>query len=106
MVISITKRNFKREIEQSSKPIIIDVWAEWCGPCKVMEPIFRELEQELGSKYTFAKINVDEAREITSSYGVSSIPAFVFIKNNKVLSIEMGSMSKDTLASKIHELFD
>lgn len=103
MPIAITKDNFDNEIVNSKLPVILDVYATWCGPCLQMAPIFHELEKELGQKYTFAQLNVDETREIAINYGVTSIPTFIFIKNNEVLGKETGYMSKDDLAHKITE---
>lgn len=104
MIVNITKHNFKQEIEQSTKPVVIEVYATWCGPCQHMTPIFEELEKEMGANYTFAKLNVDESREIAISYGVSSVPTFLFLKNNQVAGKEVGYMSKSDLESKIKEL--
>lgn len=104
MPVSITKENVDQEIGQSSVPVVLDVYATWCGPCQQMAPIFEELSQELGSKYKFAKLNVDEAREISIKYGVTSVPTFIFIKDNKVQGKETGYMSKEDLHAKIKEL--
>ncbi len=103
MAISITKHNFKQEIEESKKPVVIDVYATWCGPCQHMTPIFEEIEQELSDKFTFAKLNVDEAREIAISYQISSVPTFLFLKNGEVLGKEFGYMSKEELRESIEE---
>ena len=100
-IISINKHNFKQEIEDAAKPVIIEVYATWCGPCQHMMPIFEELEEELKDKYVFAKLNVDESREISISYNVSSVPTFIFIKNKEVVAKELGYMSKDDLKEKI-----
>ncbi|MFC1842251.1 thioredoxin [Candidatus Dependentiae bacterium] len=100
-IISIKEDNHKKEIEESKKPVVLDVYAPWCGPCQHMMPIIEELEKEIGDKYTFAKINVDEARELSIKYGVSSVPTFVFIKDNEVKGKETGYMSKDDLKAKI-----
>lgn len=104
-IVSINKHNFKQEIEESLKPVVIDVYATWCGPCQHMMPIFEELEQELNDKYLFAKLNVDEARELAVAYNISSVPTFIFIKDNQIVSKEHGYMSKEDLKSKIEELF-
>jgi thioredoxin 1 len=103
MVISLTKQNFQTEVQQSSKPVVIDVYATWCGPCKVVAPLFEELSKELGDKYTFAKLNVDEAREIATEYRVTSVPTFLFIKNNKLVGKEIGNISKEDLRSRIED---
>jgi thioredoxin 1 len=101
MAISITQHNFEQEITNATKPIILDVYAPWCGPCQQMEPTIAELEKEYGDLYLFAKLNVDEAREISIKYGVSSVPTFIFIKDGVVKGKETGYMSKDTLKGKI-----
>ena len=101
MIITITKENVKKEIQESKKPIIIDVFATWCGPCKLMKPIFEQLAEEYKEHYVFAELNVDESRELAIAYGVTSVPTFVFIKNNQVIGKVTGYMSKDELLSKI-----
>lgn len=106
MAVSITQQNFEQEIVRSSQPIILDVYATWCGPCQQMTPIIEELEAELGAKYKFAKLNVDEAREISIKYGVTSVPTFIFIKNNEVKSKETGYMSKEALQEIIERVFE
>lgn len=101
MPISITSENFENEITHSQLPVILDVYASWCGPCQYMTPIFEELESELSDKYKFAKTNIDEERDIAIKYNVSSIPTFVFIKKGQVLGKETGYMDKETLKGKI-----
>ena len=101
MAVAIIQENFEKEITQSTMPIVLDVYATWCGPCQQMMPILEELEKELGSKYKFAKLNVDEAREVSIQYGVTSVPTFVFIKNGEVKGKETGYISKEVLKEKI-----
>ena len=102
MAISITQENHEAEIKHSNKPIILDIYATWCGPCQQMNPIIEELEQEFGDKYTFAKLNVDEAREISiKEYGVTSVPTFIFIKDGVVKGKETGYMSKEVFQEKM-----
>ncbi len=103
MPINVTDENFKQEVEQSSLPVILDIFATWCGPCQQMEPIFAQLEKELSGKYKFAKLNVDQSREIAIKFGVSSVPTFLFLKDGKVVSKEIGYMSKADLQAKITE---
>lgn len=104
-IVSITRHNFKQEIEQATKPVVIDVYATWCGPCQHMEPIFEELEQTYGDKYIFAKLNVDESREIAIAYSITSVPTFLFINNNQVVDKAIGYMNKEELEKKIKNSF-
>lgn len=103
MAVIITNDNVDKEINHSELPIILDVYATWCGPCQQMNPIFEELEKELGSKVKFAKLNVDEARELSIQYGVTSVPTFIFIKNSEIKHKETGYMAKDDLKKKIED---
>ncbi len=103
-IISVTHHNFEQEILKSNKPVVIDVYATWCGPCQHMEPYFEELATTYGDKYTFAKLNVDEAHDLAVQYSVRSVPTFVFFKGGKVVGEEIGYMSKEDLESKIKEI--
>ena len=101
MPVSITPENFDQEISQETKPIVMDVFATWCGPCQQMTPIFDELEKEFGDTYKFTTLNVDEARDISIKYGVTSVPTFVFIKDGKVVGKATGFIHKEDLQEKI-----
>ncbi len=100
-ITSLTNENYKQEIEQSTKNVVIDVYASWCGPCQMMAPIFDELAKELEGNYKFAKLNVDEARDLSIKFGVTSVPTFLFIKNNQVAGRETGYMDKQDLVDAI-----
>ena len=103
MAVTITKENFGQEVAASKLPLVVDVFATWCGPCQQMAPLFAELEKELGHKYKFAKINVDESRELSIQFGVTSVPTFLFIKNSQIAGKTIGYTSKEDLKSKITE---
>jgi len=104
MPVTVTKENYDAEVASADKPVIIDVYADWCGPCKQMAPIFEELEKEHGSKYKFVKINVDDSRELALQFEVTSIPTFIFIKDGEVKGKETGYIAKDYLLAKIQDL--
>ncbi len=103
MAVVITKENLETEINQSQKPVIVKVYATWCGPCQQMNPIFDELEKEFSNAYAFAELNVDDARDISIQYGITSVPTFLFIKNGEVVGRETGFINKDDLINKINE---
>lgn len=102
MIISLTKQNLP-EVEASKNPVVIDVYATWCGPCMEMKPIFEETAKQLSSKYTFAELNVDESRELAIHYGITSVPTFVFLKNGKVVGKKTGYMDADEFNASIQE---
>ncbi|HVX01179.1 MAG TPA: thioredoxin [Candidatus Babeliaceae bacterium] len=103
MVTLLTKENFKEIVEQSDKPVVLDIFATWCGPCQYMKPIFHQVAQELGDRYIFAELNVDESRDLAVQFSVTSVPTFLFIKQSKVEGRETGYMGKDDLKAKIQE---
>ena len=98
----ITKDNFKAEIEEYSGLAVIDLYADWCGPCKMLAPILSELEGEYPD-VKFCKVNVDNEHEIASLFKVQSIPLVAFVKNNTYLDMSVGYVPKDKLASMIKE---
>lgn len=99
----ITSKTFEKEILKSEKPVVIDMFASWCGPCQYMSPVIDELAEEMANKYKIVKINIDEERELAVKFNVSSIPTFVFIKNGKMVGKEIGYMDKETFKKKIEK---
>ncbi len=100
-IISVTRHNFDTEIKKSKKPVIIDVFATWCGPCQHMDPFYKELSEEHGDTYTFGKLNIDEARDIAAEFGIMSVPTFLFLKKGELVGQEVGYMSKEQLLEHI-----
>lgn len=105
MAVNVTEDNFEKEVLQSDKPVIVEVYASWCGPCQQMTPIVDELEKELSGTHKFAKLNVDESRDLSIKYGVISVPTFLFIKDGEVKGKETGFMNKEVLKEKIDAAF-
>jgi thioredoxin 1 len=103
MAIAITNDNFNAEIEAHKGPIVVDIYASWCGPCQQMTPIFDDLEKELGNEYKFAKINVDDARDLSIKFGITSVPTFLFLNHGEVKGKETGYMSKEDLKAKLQQ---
>ncbi len=91
-------------LNDSDKTVFIDFFAEWCGPCKMIEPIIEELSIEYESKITFVKINIDENVESASTYGIRSIPTFIVIKNNNIIFRNTGAMPKSFFIGKLNSL--
>lgn len=97
------------ELESAIKEnsvVVVDFWAEWCAPCKTIEPIMESLAEKLGEKALFGKINVDEEREIAQEYQISSIPAILFFKNGEVKDRAIGARTEEDLEEKIKEFIE
>jgi thioredoxin 1 len=101
MALSVTSQTFDKEVKQSSIPVVVDMYASWCGPCKMIAPLFEEMAKELATTHKLVKVNIDEERDLAIQYNVSSIPTFLFIKNGQLIAKESGYMNKETLKAKI-----
>ncbi|MBO6096982.1 MAG: thioredoxin [Bacteroidales bacterium] len=95
-----TNTNFE-ELLQDSKLVIVDFWATWCGPCRMVSPILDELEEEMKDQITVVKVNVDDADTVAAQYRIMSIPTLLFFKNGQIVDKTVGAMPKATLADKI-----
>lgn len=101
MAINVTDANFEEVVLKSDKPVLVDFWAEWCGPCRMVGPIVEELATEYEGKAVITKMNVDENPEITAKYGIRNIPTILFFKNGEIVDKTVGALPKGKLAEKI-----
>ncbi|MFA4843155.1 MAG: thioredoxin [Candidatus Omnitrophota bacterium] len=102
-LLHFTDQNFKKEVLESDLPVVVDFWAPWCGPCKMIGPIVEELAKEYAGKIKIGKVNVDENPKIPSHYGIMSIPTLIFFKGGKIMAQVAGAVSKAELKKKIQE---
>lgn len=90
----VNSTNFSELVLQADKPVLVDFWAEWCGPCKALGPVLEEVSQEVSGRVDVVKLNVDEAREIAQKYGIRGIPTMMMFKNGEVVSTLVGNQPK------------
>ena len=102
-ILELTKQNFNDYVSNSNKPVMIDFWASWCGPCRMLAPIYEEIAKELKDEVMFAKLNVDENAEIAGQYHVASIPTFIVFKKGQVTARRTGTMSKEDILNLLEQ---
>ena len=102
-MLQITRDNFEKEVVGSKLPVIVDFWAEWCGPCRAMAPVFESVSKEFAGKMSFAKLDVDSNQELSSQFGVMSIPSLLVFKKGKEADRIVGSMSSDKLKAFVQK---
>ena len=100
-IVYTTDANFENDVLKSSLPVLVDYWAEWCGPCKMIAPILDEIAGDYQGKLKIAKVNVDENQHVTQKYGIRSIPTLMLFKDGNVQAQKVGAMSKSQLAAFI-----
>lgn len=101
MALEITDGNFEEVVLKSDKPVLIDFWAEWCGPCRMVGPVVEELANEYEGKAVIGKLNVDHNPETAVKYGIRSIPALLYFKNGEIVDRQVGAVPKNILEGKL-----
>lgn len=101
---SVTSANFDQEVVNSDKPVLVDFWAEWCGPCKALSPVLDEIATEVSGKANVVKVNVDQASDLAQKYGIRGIPTLIFFKGGEVKSTLVGNQPKAEILKNINSL--
>ena len=104
MTVELNDENFELIVLKSEKPVIVDFWAEWCGPCRMVGPIVNEIAEEYHEKVTVGKLDVDNNPEIAARYGIRNIPTILFFKDGEIADKQVGAVPKSNLINKLESL--
>ncbi len=102
-ILAVDDNNFENEVINSDSPVLVDFWAEWCGPCKTLLPVVEELAGELGDKVKVVKINIEDAPDTPTKYGLRGVPTLMIFKDGKVVDTRVGGMPKAQLSDWVNE---
>ena len=100
-IVTLTADNFEQEVTKSATPVLVDFWAEWCGPCKMVAPVLDELATEYGGKIKIGKVNIDDHQQLAIQFRINSIPTFLFFKGGQVVDQVVGAKGKKDFKAKI-----
>jgi thioredoxin 1 len=104
MALEVNDSNFDDLVIKSNKPVLVDFWAEWCGPCRIIGPIIEEISNEYSGKAIVLKCDVDSSPEVASKYGIRNIPTILFFKDGKVADKQVGAVPKNNIVAKLNAL--
>ncbi|MFH0842061.1 MAG: thioredoxin [Bacteroidota bacterium] len=104
MALEVNDSNFEDVVVKSDKPVVVDFWAEWCGPCRMIAPIIEELSKEYSGKAVVAKCDVDSSPNVAAKYGIRNIPTVLFFKDGKIADKQVGAVAKPNFVNKLNAL--
>jgi thioredoxin 1 len=104
MTIEVTDNNFENLVIKSDKPVLVDFWAEWCGPCRMVGPLVKEISQEYEGRAVIAKLDVDSNPAVSAKFGIRNIPTILYFKNGEIVDKQVGAVPKNVIASKLEAI--